>query len=211
MNTPNFVVTIGRQMGSGGRELGQLLAQRLGVEFYDKRLLMDAAKKSGLLPEFFEQNDERTPNRLTGGLGLGMSFFGGTTLSGCTIDDTVYRAQSEAIRELGETKSCVIVGRTADYILRNHPHCISIFVHAPEDVCIKRLLCRGDKDCENDARAMCRKANKIRSRYYNFYTDRQWGMASTYDLSIDSSLLPMEQLADLLADYVRARISNYSK
>ena len=68
MSTPNFVVTIGRQMGSGGRELGQLLAQRLGVEFYDKRLLMDAAKKSGLLPEFFEQNDERTPNRLTGGL-----------------------------------------------------------------------------------------------------------------------------------------------
>lgn len=203
--TTNFVVTIGRQMGSGGRELGLKLAERLGVEFYDKRLLLDAAKKSGLLPEIFERDDERSPSRLSGALAMGMSLFGSGPMGGYIGDDAVYRAQSDMIRELGATKSCVIVGRTADYVLRDHPRCINIFVHAPEDACVRRVLERGDKASESEARSMCRKINKLRAGYYNFYTDRTWGAASTYDLTVNSALLPLDDLADLLAEYVKLR------
>ncbi len=199
----NYVVTIGRQMGSGGRELGRRLAEILGIEFYDKKLLADAARKSGLVPELMERDDERTPSVLCGAFGAG---FGSAFASGMVVSDAVYCAQSDVIRELGNTKSCVIVGRTADYVLRDHPRCINIFVHAPEDVCIKRLIERGDKTSESEARTMIRKINKIRAGYYNFYTDRTWGAASTYDLTVDSSLLPMPRLARLIADYVRLRL-----
>lgn len=200
-------MTVGRQMGSGGRELGRKLAERLGVEFYDKKLLLDAAQKSGLIPEIFERDDERSPSLFAGGIAMGMGLFGAGHFSGGYIgDDAVYRAQSDVIRELGATKSCVIVGRTADYVLRDHPRCINIFVHAPEEECVKRLLGRGDKADEAQARAMCRKINKLRASYYNFYTDRTWGAASTYDLTVNSALLPMDEIADLVADYVRRRL-----
>ena len=208
MNSPQpYVITIGRQMGSGGRDLGRRLAERLGIEFYDKKLLLDAARKSGLVAEIFERDDERTPSVLSGafGAGFGPVFASGFT-SGYVGDDAVYRAQSDVIRELGATKSCVIVGRTADYVLRDHPRCVNLFIHAPEEECVRRLLSRGDKASESDARAMVRKINKLRSSYYNFYTDRTWGAASTYDLTVNSALLPMDTLADLLADYVRARL-----
>lgn len=201
----NFVVTIGRQMGSGGRELGRLLAERLGVEFFDKKLLLEAAAESGLIPELMERDDERGPGFLSGpmsGLSLGMSHALGVP----TVNDSVYRAQSEVIQRLGREKSCVIVGRTADYVLRNHPRCINIFVSAPEDECVRRLLARGDRGTEAEARSMVRKINKLRASYYNFYTDRQWGHASTYDLTVNSSLLPMEDLAELVAAYVKARL-----
>ncbi|MCX4331051.1 MAG: cytidylate kinase-like family protein [Muribaculaceae bacterium] len=203
-----FVITIGRQMGSGGRELGQRLATLLGIEFYDKKLLLDAARKSGLVPEIMERGDERTPSVLNGvfGAGFGSVFTSGMS-AGYIGDDAVYRAQSDMIRELGASKSCVIVGRTADYVLRNHPRCINIFIHAPEDVCVKRLLSRGDKASEAEARSMVRKVNKLRSSYYNFYTDKSWGAATSYDLTIDSSLLPMDETARLIADYVHTRLS----
>lgn len=203
-----FVITIGRQMGSGGRELGRKLAERLGIEFYDKRLLLDAAKKSGLIPEIFERDDEREPSFLSSAFSLGFMGTGsGHFPGGCITEDAVYRAQSDMIRELGDTKSCVIVGRTADYVLRNHPRCINIFVHAPESECVKRLLSRGDKTSEAEARAMCRKVNKLRAGYYNFYTDHTWGAAATYDLTVNSALMPMDDLADFIADYVRRRLA----
>lgn len=199
-----YVVAIGRQMGSGGRELGRRLAEILNIEFYDKKLLADAARKSGLIPEMMERDDERTPSMLCGAIGAG---FGSAFPSGLYVgDDAVYRAQSDVIRELGATKSCVIVGRTADYVLRDHPRRISIFVHAPEEECIKRLLSRGDKATESEARAMVRKVNKLRAGYYNFYTDHVWGAAATYDLTVNSALLPLDDLADLLATYVRHRL-----
>lgn len=202
-----YIVTIGRQMGSGGRELGRKLAERLDIEFYDKRLLMDAAKRTGLIPEIFERDDERGPSILSGALSLGFMGSGGSQFAaGYMVNDAVYRAQSDVIRELGQTKSCVIVGRTADYVLRDHPRCINLFIHAPEEECIKRLLSRGDKTSEAEARAMCRKVNKLRANYYNFYTDNTWGAAATYDLTVDSSQLPLDDLADLLASYIRLRL-----
>lgn len=190
-------------MGSGGRIIGKLLAQRLGVEFYDKQLLTEAAAKAGLIPEFLERDDERTPSTFSTAMAIGTNFFG----INASADDAAYRAQSDMIRELGSTKSCVIVGRTADYILRHHPRCISIFIHAPEDACVARIMERGDKTSETEARAYCRKVNKLRSSYYNFYTDRTWGDATTYHLTVNSAHIPLETLADILATYVRARLA----
>lgn len=203
----NFVITVGRQMGSGGRELGRLLAERLGVEFFDKKLLLEAAQASGLIPELMERDDERGPGLFSGAMAFTMGLMGQASVGSAAGHDAVYRAQSEVIRRLGQEKSCVIVGRTADYVLRDHPRCINIFVSAPEDECVKRLLGRGDKQTEADARSMVRKVNKLRASYYNFYTDRQWGMASTYDLTVNSALMPMEELADFVADYVRRRLA----
>lgn len=202
-----FVITVGRQMGSGGRELGRLVAERLGIEFFDKKLLLEAAAQSGLIPELMERGDERGPGFFSGTMAFTMGLLGSSIGTQPVGNDAVYRAQSEVIRRLGQEKSCVIVGRTADYVLRDHPRCINIFVSAPEDACVERLLSRGDKHSEAEARAMVRRVNKLRSSYYNFYTDRQWGMASTYDLTVNSALIPMDQLADFIASYVRLRLS----
>lgn len=204
---PPFVIAIGRQMGSGGRELGRLLAQRLNIDFYDKKLLADAAKSSGLIAHTIETHDERTPSFLSHF--IGSPFGQPPTMSGAySYDDTVYQAISNTIRSLGQTKSCVIVGRTADYVLRNHPRCVSLFVHAPEAECIRRVMARGDKATEADARSLVRKTNKLRASYYEFYTDKPWGAASTYDLTVNSALLPLPDLADLLADYIRRRLNH---
>lgn len=204
----DFIVTIGRQMGSGGRELGRLLAQKLDVEFFDRQLLMKAAQESGLVADVVERDDERGPGLFSGAVGFATGLLGsGITLGGGVQGDAVYHAQSEVIRKLGDTSSAVIVGRTADYVLRHHPRCVNIFVHATEDDCIRRIMSRGERTTEAEARALCRKVNKLRSNYYNFYTDRLWGHAATYDLTVSSSLLAMDELADFVADYVRRRLA----
>lgn len=198
-----FVVTIGRQMGSGGHELGKLLAERLGAEFYDKKLLLAAAKSSGLVARTIENADEKTPSFFSGFLGTSM----GNALNGAySYDDSAYRALSDTIRRLGQTKSCVIVGRTADYVLRDHPRRVSLFIHAPESACIERVVGRGDRPTQAEARALVRKTNKLRAAYYNFFTDRPWGAAASYDLCVNSSLLPLPALADLLAPLLLSRL-----
>ncbi|MDE6136163.1 MAG: cytidylate kinase-like family protein, partial [Muribaculaceae bacterium] len=120
--------------------------------------------------------------------------------------DSIHKAQCDFIRELAARESCVIVGRTADYVLRDVPGVINIFVHAPERDCISRIIERHDALSPDEARALARRANKLRSSFYNFYTDKTWGDASSYDLTVDSSLMPMERLADFIISYVRLRL-----
>ena len=207
MNNDNFVITVGRQFGSGGRELGHMLAEKLGIAYYDKDLLAEAAQRKGLSSEFFEKNDERFPRFINGIFSFAQgyqpinSYAGGSAIS-C---DSVYQAVDELIRHLAESESCVIVGRTADYILREHPRCVNIFVHAPMDHCVERIMRRGDMGSADKARAMAQKTNKLRANYYNFYTDKRWGAAESYHMTIDSSLMPMEQVAETVIDYLRRR------
>lgn len=138
----HFVITIGRSFGAGGRALGQILAKRLGFAYYDKELLNEAAARAGLDLSIFEKNDERAPGFLSGLLPMSMGYnalawyTGPNSVSG----ESVYGAQSDFIREIAAKGPCVIVGRTADYVLRDFPGAVNIFLHAPEDECVKRIM-----------------------------------------------------------------------
>lgn len=206
----NIVVTIGRSFGSGGRELGRKLADRLGYRYYDKELLVEAARRAGMSEKFFEKRDERFPQFINGIFSFAFGYNSVNCYTGTTSisDDSIYRAQSDFIHSLADEGSCVIVGRTADYVLRDHPRLVNVFVHAPDDVCARRIMNRAD-DPEattiEKAKAKARKINKLRANYYNFYTDKQWGHASSYDLSFDTSLLPIDQIVEVIIDYINRR------
>ena len=208
MDKNNFVVTIGRQFGSGGRILGKTVAKKLGIDYYDKELLFEAAKKAGVSEEFFKKSDEKFPKFLNGIFSFSMGYNPYTFYAGSTSisDDNLYRAMSELIHSLAEKSSCVIVGRSADYVLRDHPRCINVFVHAPIEERVKRIMARGDSLTPQPARSLAEKTNKLRANYYNFYTDKTWGDAKTYDLTIDSSQMPMDDVAEVVCEYVRRRL-----
>ena len=205
----NFVITIGRQFGSGGRELGKLLASTFGIEYYDKELLQEAAKQAGMSPEFFAQSDERAPSFLSGMFAVGTGYNPAScySCSSSLTGDSVYCAQSEFIRKIANEKSCVIVGRSADYVLREHPRCVNIFVHSSEEDCIARIMRRGDKPTPEQARTIAHKTNKLRANYYNFYTDKRWGDAASYDLTLNTSLLKMEDAVAIIAEYISRRFN----
>lgn len=208
LNNFPIIITVGRQFGSGGRVLGRKLADRLGFGYYDKELLAQAARQAGVGEEFFERNDERFPSFINGLFSFAMGlnnvnvYAGSTSISG----DSLYRAQSDFIHSLAEKESCVIVGRTADYVLRDHPRTVNIFVHAPLDECARRIMGRdADAPTLEKARSKATKINKLRANYYNFYTDKEWGAAGSYDLCIDTSKMPMEQVVEVIVDYLRRR------
>lgn len=202
------IIAIGRSFGAGGREVGHEIAKRLGINYYDKELLVKAARRAGLDAGIFEKNDERAPGIFAGLMPISMSYnvmswYGGG--GGAFNGEAVYRAQCDFIRELAEIESCVIVGRTADYILRDFPGLVSVFLHAPEDVCVQRIVKRNDCVTESEARQILRRTNRLRSDFYNYYTGRTWGSAFTYDLTIDSSRLSIDAIASLIIDYVNNR------
>lgn len=203
-----LIITVGRTFGSGGRVLARMLADRLGIAFYDKRLLLEAARRAGVAPEYFERNDERLPKFISGVFSFThgyspMAWYNDPT---SISSDSIYKAQCDYIRHIATTESCVIVGRTADYVLRDIPGVINIFVHAPESECVRRIIERHEALTPEQARALARRANKARAAFYNFYTDKTWGQASGYDLTLDSSLLPMSANVDLVEAYIRARL-----
>ena len=203
-----YVITIGRQYGSGGREIGRMVANALGIKYYDKELLTEAARSSGVCQEMFEAVDERTPSFFSNLWSFNLGFNTGAYLLGNTplSDDRIYTAQCAVMRELAEKSSCVIVGRSADYVLRNNPRLVSVFIHASLEARVKRIMGRGDCDTEDAARSLAAKKDKLRSSYYNFYTDKTWGDAASYDLSIDSSKLTSEEVCKMIVDYVHLRL-----
>lgn len=205
----NYVITIGRRFGSGGRELGALLSKKLGIPFYDKELLLDAAKQAGMSAEFFERNDERVPQFLSGiipfSFGVNpMPWYVGTT---SISDDSLYHMQSEFICNLASQKPCIIVGRSADYVLRDHPNLVSVFITAPLEACVRRIVARGECATPQEAEQMANRVNRLRANYYNFYTDKVWGDSASYDLCLDSSKVPMEQIADTVIAYLKLRMA----
>lgn len=208
-NDKTYVIAIGRQFGCGGREIGQLIAKGLGVAYYDKELLSEAAKSSGVNEDFFEAADERSPRFFSSlwsfnlGYNTGAYFIGDTPLS----DDSIYRAQSEVMTQLADRGPCVIVGRTADYLLRDHCKVVSVFVHSSIEDRVQRIMSRSDAKTEKEAREKAEKKNKLRAEYYNFYTDKKWGDAASYDLSIDASLLGTQATAMFIIDFVKKIIN----
>ena len=204
----HFVVNIGRQLGSGGREIGERLAARLGISFYDKELIQLASEESGLCREFFEKADERPSQGIVGGL-FGMRFpfigDGANPTNNCVSNDSLFKVQSDVIRRLADEKSCLFVGRCADYILRDHPRCANIFISStPEDR--KKRLCRIHGISEAEAEDMMERADKKRSEYYNYYSCKTWGAAATYHMCIDSSVLGIEGTVDYVEEFVRKKL-----
>lgn len=204
-----YVITIGRTFGSGGRALGRILAEKLGISFYDKQLLVKAAQKAGFDLGYFEENDERAPSIMGGIIPFSMGYYPMSWIGDYSAgSDGIYKAQCDFIHEIAETEPCVIVGRSADYILRDLDNVVNIFVHAPIEACADRIVERLECKSREQAIALAERTNKLRANFYNFYTDKRWGAASSYDLCLDSSLLPLEDLADLIIEYLKKRLKS---
>ena len=204
-----FVVNIGRQLGSGGREIGERLAHRLNISFYDKELIQLASEESGLCREFFEKADERPSQGIMGGLfGMRFPFIGDGTIptNNCLSNDSLFKVQSDVIRRLAHEKSCLFVGRCADYILRDHPRCANIFISSTPEDRMERL-CRIHGISKEEAEEMMEKADKKRSEYYNSYSYKTWGAAATYHLCIDSSVLGIAGTVDYIEEFVRKKLN----
>ena len=203
----NYVIAIGRQFGCGGREVGQRVAQLLDIDYYDKQLLLEASKASGIMPELFEAADERTPKFFPSLWPLNLAMAGSTFTGDIPMsDDSIYKAQCQVMKDLVDRKPCVIVGRTADYVLRDYCPVISVFLHAPIEDRVKRIIERGDCDTHDVAEKRADKIGKLRAEYYNFYTDKLWGHADSYDMCLDSSLLGIEGTAQFIVDFVKRRL-----
>ncbi len=201
-----FVITIGRQFGSGGRSIGQKLADKLNVSFYDKELISLAAKESGTDPEIFKGVDEKAANSLLYSLSMGMYSFGSgfSAMGDLPVNDKLYLLQHKIIKQIAEKESCVIVGRCADYVLKDDPNCINIFVYANMEFRKEQSVKKHGID-EDRAEHIINKTDKSRANYYSFYSGQKWGMAENYDLCIDSSKLSEEKIVDLIIDYIKMR------
>lgn len=199
-NDKKIVISIGRQFGCGGRVVGQRLAEELGYDYYDKQLLVLAAKEIGFEPEVFEAVDEQPKTK-----GIFQSF--GEFISGLNptdnymSDDHLFKVQSDVIRQLAVTRNCVIVGRCSDYILRDYPNCISVFLHAPIQDRIKRVCARMPIE-QSKAQAFIERNDRRRASYYNYYSNKEWGQSSTYDMSLNVSRLGVDETVATIIDFV---------
>lgn len=201
----HVVITIGRQYGSGGREIGFRVAEKLGIKCYDKEILSVAAKESGLCEKIFEVHDEKPTKSFLYSLVMD-SYSMGYTPSGYVdmpIGHKIFLAQFDAIKNIAERESCVFVGRCADYALGDNPDLFSVFIHGTMEHRVKRIMERLNIEDEGSARDIITKTDKKRAAYYNSYSDKKWGDAKTYNLSIDSGILGIDDTADLIVDIVR--------
>ena len=191
------IITIGRQFGSGGKEIGIRLSKELGIPFYDKEILRAAAEKSGLCEKIFENFDER-PKSLLYSIAMDSYMF---SLPGAGANDSleqqVYLATFDTIRNIAEEGPCVIIGRCADYALADNPNRLSIFIHAPMDVKIKRVAERQNVSPEK-AKALIQKTDKRRASYYEYYSSQKWGAVGSYDFCIDSNCLGLGGTVEMI-------------
>ena len=201
----HFVINIVRQLGSGGREIGALVAKKLNIAFYDKELLQLASKESGLGKEFFERADERST------FNFWRDFFDlGTTYSypntNYLFSESLFKIQSDVIKQLAAKQSCLFVGRCADYVLRDHPRCINFFISSDLDCRINRLVNQYKYATEENAQELIYKTDKKRAQYYNYYTNKEWGTAASYHLCIDSSVLGVEKTVDFIVQFAKEKL-----
>ncbi len=198
------IITITRQYGSGGHDIGKLLSERLGIPFYDKELISLAAKKSGVSPEVFAQADERMSNSLLYTLSTGLYNYGNgfSAMGDLPMNDRLYILQHKIIKEKAEKEVFVVVGRCADYILKEYDNVVRVFVYADLDVRARRAVERQDIEASR-ARQAVYKVDKNRANYYSFYSGQKWGAPENYDLCLNSTKLSVEQAADLIIDYLK--------
>ena len=199
----NKIYTIGRDFGSGGREVGEKLAAKLGIKLYDKELLQQAAKDSGFCEEIFENHDEKPTNSFLYSLVMdtySVSGYSAAPFLDMPLNHKVFLAQFETIKKIAEKESCVIVGRCADYALSDNPDCINVFIHADLDVRIKNVS-RNLNITENKARDIINKTDKQRASYYNYYTSKKWGDSKSYNLSLDAGKLGTDNCVEMILKF----------
>lgn len=199
----NKIYTIGREFGSGGREVGEKLAAKLGIKLYDKELLQQAAKDSGFCEEIFENHDEKPTNSFLYSLVMdtySVSGYSAAPFLDMPLNHKVFLAQFETIKKIAEKESCVIVGRCADYALSDNPDCINVFIHADLDVRIKNVS-RNLNITENKARDIINKTDKQRASYYNYYTSKKWGDSKSYNLSLDAGKLGTDNCVEMILKF----------
>lgn len=199
----HFVITVGRELGSGGREIAEKLAQALGIDCFDKRLLNIAAERSGLCPEVFEQADEKNRGSyLSSLLNAYLPFVNvGYNQASCLGNEELFRIQGETIRALAADRSCIFVGRCADYILRDIAPRLDLFITADRNDRIDRIV-RLHAVSPEEAEKEIDNMDRRRASYYNYYTDKTWGAAASYHLTINSSVLGVDGTVDFLRSLV---------
>lgn len=199
--TEPFIINIGRSLGSGGRAIGHILAKEFDIAYYDREILNLAAKESGFCPEVFERSDEK--NRFLRTLGNIIPFFGGgsTYYNNELSNENLFRLQSEAIRKAAADHSCIFIGRCADYVLRDFPRCVNVFITADMADRISSVVKRNGCT-ENEARSIIERGDKERADFYNFYSSGTWGAASTYHLCINSSVLGIDRTAEYIKQFI---------
>ena len=190
-----ILITIGRETGSGGRLIGEALAQRLNIPCYDKKLLIETARRSGFNEDVIKENEERKPK-----------FFWGAGMYGYEhpLPVQLFMEQSKVIQTLADKESCVIIGRCSDYVLKNEYNVINIFVHAPEEARAKRVADRENIPVEK-AKIHVLRTDKARSAYYNYFTGQNWGESKNYHLTLDSEKLGIGGAVDLIIQYLKIR------
>lgn len=196
-----FIINIGRSLGSGGRAIGHILAKDFDIAYYDREILNLAAKESGFCAEVFERNDEK--NRFLRTLGNIIPFIGGgaTYYDNELSNENLFRIQSEAIRKAAADHSCIFIGRCADYVLRDNPRCVNVFITANMEDRIASVMKWNNCSAEK-AQEIIEKGDSERASFYNFYSSGTWGAASTYHLCINSSVLGIEETAVLIKNFV---------
>lgn len=203
----NAIITISREYGSGGREIGKKLAQQLEIPFYDHELISIAAKKSGFAEGIFDQADQRP----TGSLLYTLSMFGGpATAFDLPLNDKVFLIQSDIIREVASQGGCVIVGRCADYVLKGNPNLINIFIHGDLKDRMEWAIKENDIPPEKAKDAVL-KIDKRRATYYNYYTSQKFGRAQNYDLTLNSSSLGRDASVEVIKQFVHLKEEKQNK
>lgn len=195
MNTnTKKIITISREFGSGGRFIGKAIAEKLGYSYYDKELIEKIATESGLSEKFIEKVGEYAPVK-----SIFAYSFSGRDRSGVSIEDYLYNVQRKIILELADKGNCVIIGRCADYILRDRNDCLNVFITSDEAFKTKRVAELYDVS-ENEAKKMMKDMDKKRKINYNYYTDRKWGDMRNYSMSLSSSALGIDRCVDLICE-----------
>ena len=191
------IITISREFGSGGRFIGEEVAKKLGIAYYDKNIIGQIAEKSGLSPEYIQENAELSPKK-----GLFAYAFSGRDITGKSVEDMVYEAQRNIILELVEKEPCVIIGRNADYILKDRDDVLNVFIHGDMPEKIKRITGLYNVK-EKEVVKMMADTDKRRRTNYNFYTDQNWGKASNYTLCLNSSQLGYDRCEMIIMECVK--------
>lgn len=199
----NKIYTIGREYGSGGKEVGAKLAEKLGIKLYDKELLQKAAKESGFCEEIFENHDEKPTNSFLYSLVMDTYSVGGYAAApflDMPLNHKVFLAQFDAIKKIASEESCVIVGRCADYALADNPNCLNIFIRSDMEKRIQRIAKRNNLTASK-AKDSILKNDKQRASYYNYYTSKKWGDSGSYHLTLDSGLIGIDGCVEVILKF----------